>query len=250
MPQAGESVFFSTFSDFKPVEMKCDHTASKVGWRFVGVGKTDPGLIENMLRDRGVAKPVWPPASKSRSIDFVEPGAGGIWPSQAHHLIPHKQLAGHPIKQYLQAGDKLLADSNYSVNHGNNGKFMPYVSDVIEWKKANAIEKHKLANRMMQAAGIQLHQGPHSFKSYGGGKVGYKDEVDRLLKRIHVGEWLHHKRCEQCKSKANGNKFPPRETMSRKVDWVSSRLEYAINANNTFVSHRAYLWWQSLSTTE
>lgn len=247
MTQVLEPVFFSPFSELKPADMQCDHSASKKGWRFVEEGNTDPGLVANIKRDRGMAKPVWPPLSLKNSMASVLPGPSGQWPSQAHHLIPHKQLASHPVKQFLKTGEKLLADANYSVNHGNNGKFMPYVSDLSEW--ATSTDKQALANQMMKAAGIQLHQGPHSFKSYGGGKTGYKDEVDRLLKRIHMLELLHKKSCQPCKSKADGDKFPPREPMTRKVDWVSSRLEQEINANNIFVSRRAYLWWDANSAS-
>jgi hypothetical protein len=251
MTEAAESVFFSPLKDVKVGESKCDHQQPKTGWRCVLEGKTRGGLIENLLRDRSIAEPVWPPATGSNSVEYIRKGSPGTWPHEAHHLIPWQQLRDHSVKTYLSKrarGSKLLADANYSVNHGNNGKFLPFVSDLKEWKAARAQGKQQLAERVMNKLGLQLHQGKHSSSSFGGGKKGYKARVKELLDKVRDSEVSHLTSCKACEDKAEGKKYPPREQMTRKIDRVSERLEREIDSGDVFVSRRAYLWWDDQST--
>lgn len=249
MTELVEPVFFSPLSDTPAGETPCNHDQPKTGWRCVLEGKTRGSLIENLQRDRSIAEPVWPPPDGSNSIEAIIKGNPGCWPHEAHHLIPWQQLRDHPVKAHLSKkgrGSKLLEDANYSVNHGNNGKFLPFVSDLKEWKKSR--DKQQLAERAMNILCLQLHQGRHSSSSYGGGKKGYKARVKELLDKIRDSEVSHLQACKPCADKAEKNKFPPREQMTRKVDRVSQRLEKEIDRGDIFVSRRAYLWWDGQST--
>ena len=243
MTQVAEPVFFSPIAEVPIGESKCDHTEPKDGWRVVLAGKTRGHLIENLNRDRKVAEPVWPPPSGKNSIEGVISGSPGAWPHEAHHLVPWQQLGKHAVKAHLKKGSKLLADANYSVNHGNNGKFLPFASDLAEWRKSK--DKQALAERLMSTVGLQLHQGRHSTASFGGGKKGYKARVQELLDKIRDSELTHLKVCKECLGKKDGSKYPPRAQMTRKVDFVSKRLDTEINGGAIFVSKRAYLAWDA-----
>lgn len=251
MTQALEPVFFAPLKDARPGESKCSHEQPKTGWRCVLEGKTRGGLIENLQRDRSIPEPLWPPPDGRNSVHAIRRGPPACWPHEAHHLIPWQQLRDHPVKAYVSRkarGSKLLADANYSVNHGNNGKFLPFVSDLKEWRNAKDKDKQAIAERVMTELGLQLHQGRHSSKSYGGGKVGYKARVKELLDKIRQAEISHLQVCKECQAKSDKNKFPPREQMTGKLDRVSERLEKEIDNGDIFVSRRAYLWWDSTST--
>ena len=249
MTELVEPVFFSPIADQPPGESKCSHEDDKSAWRCVLEGKTRGGLIENLNRDRAIAEPVWPPASGDNSEKAVTKGSPGVWPHEAHHLIPWQQFRDHPVKAYVSKkakGSKLLADANYSVNHGNNGLFLPFVSDLKEWK--NSKDKQALAERVMTKLGRQLHQGRHSSTAYGGGKKGYKARVKELLDKIKDSEISHLTACKACKDKSEKGKHPPREQITRKLDRVSGRLESEIGRNDVFVSRRAFIWWDNQST--
>jgi hypothetical protein len=220
----------------------CDHTDDKSGWRCNLEGKTAGALIDNIERDRSKAKPVWPPPGGTNS---VHDATKTNWPSEAHHLIPWQMIAGragHKVKQYLKRGTYLIADANYSINHGNNGKFMPFASDLKEWKGTESV-KAKVAFDLMDRVGIQLHQSRHSYESYGGNTEGYKTIVTELLDTIRLSESRHRDKCEECKTKADDKKFPPRKQMTHKMDKVSKSLETQIGRGKIFVSRRAHAWW-------
>ena len=143
------------------------------------------------------------------------------WPSQAHHLIPHKQLKGHQLSKWLKADGNLFADTKYNVDHKNNGKWMPYASKLKEWKGATPTKKRNLMFKVMRLANIQLHQGRHSRSDkYRIGVTAYKARVDEYLNRIRDNAVSHvkgqssskkkKKPCTDCQNKKQGKKFPPR----------------------------------------
>jgi len=217
------------------LDQKCEHKPPDAKWQANLEGNSDH-LTDNLWRDRGVPKPTTPLSVKQVS--------SRVWPSQAQHLIPWTQLKKHPVTQWLKetppAGSSVLwADNDYSVNHGNNGKFMPYASGLTEWDGANAVEKEELVNTVMRAAGIQLHQGPHSSKHYGVGEDGYKSRVAEYLQRIHDNSLKHCPPCKDCEGKKQATKLPPRRNVVRFVDLASERLEIDINMGRIFVSRRA-----------
>lgn len=239
-----EPVMFAPLTEQRVGESRCEHNQPKDNWRLVLGGKTRGHLIENLKRDRDVPEPRWPPLGGGNSIASIQGGSPGQWPHEAHHLVPWQQLAKHNVKQYLKKGAKLFADANYSVNHGNNGKFLPFASDLDEWKGSPA-KKQALAEQVMSKLGLQLHQGRHSMSPYGAGKKGYKTRVKELLDAARDTETAHVRACKPCADSKNNGKLPPREQMTRKLDGLSRRLEGEINTAKIFVSRRAYLAWDS-----
>lgn len=170
------------------------------------------------------------------------------WPSQAHHLIPHLTLKDHPVAKWLKEGDHLFADTYYHVDHANNGKWMPYASDLPEWitnatKKADKDKNRTLMFKVMKLAKIQLHQSRHSETNrYGIGEAPYKERVKQYLKKIKNNAVSHYKGeppCDDCKGKKQADKYPPRENTVRYVDKASSCIEKDINKCRIFVSRIA-----------
>lgn len=233
MTQVGEGV--AIVIDAMGADQKCEHKDDETNWKCNLVG--DGGKLADNLEQFGVPKPLTPP-----SVKLVHARA---WPSQAHHLIPHQQLAKHPVTAWLakkppKVASRVTHDNHYDVDHGANGKFMPYASSLMEWAGASAAEKEAIVNTVMGAAGIQLHQGPHSFKSYGVGESGYKTRVAEYLDRIKSHAIAHAEVCPDCKSKGDGSKkVAPRRNMVRFLDLASARLEVDINCGRIFVSRRA-----------
>lgn len=167
------------------------------------------------------------------------------WPSQAHHLIPHKTLKPHPLSKWLKESDFLFADTSYDVDHENNGKWMPYASSLREWitgatKKADVDSNRRLMFKVMRLAQIQMHQGPHSSrKRYGIGEAPYKERVKLYLKKIKNNAVSHYagtNACSDCSGKKQANKFPPRVNTVRHVDKASVCIEKDINNCKIFVS--------------
>jgi hypothetical protein len=214
-------------------KVKCQYKKPKDEWKCVLGG--DSGHLEtNIKRDRGKAKPETPASlaqvTKSR------------WPSQAHHLIPHVQLSGHVVTEWIaESKDALLGDCNYSVNHGLNGKFMPYASSLSDWKSASTEKKVKIANKVMKAAGIQLHQGAHSYEPYNENQDGYKTRVEEYLEKVKdqsVGHYDPETGCEECRETTNG-KVPPRRNTVSMLDRASKQLDKDIRKGEIAVSRRA-----------
>src|SRR4051812_44573544 len=131
MTEVGEGV--AVVAAYIAEDKKCEYDAEIPQWKCKLEG--DGGrLAVNLTIHCGIPKPVVPVSVND--VTYT------CWPSQAHHLIPWQQLEGHQITQWLtesppkKAGvpTKLLKDTPYDVDHGNNGKFMPYASDLLEWK--------------------------------------------------------------------------------------------------------------------
>ena len=226
-------------------DTKCDHTEEKQNWKCVLEGQTADHLTSNISRDRNIAEPVWPPPTGGRSLVNCRKGNPGIWPHQAHHLIPWQQLQKHDVTIYLaetpphRAG-KMWADNNYSVNHGKNGKFMPYASDLAEWAASG--NPQKIAEDLMDLVSNQLHQSRHSFTQYEGADDGYKTRVNEYLRRIADHGLKHPNFCDVCKNNKKANKLPPRAAIVRFVDKASELLERDIDDMDIFVSKRAAVW--------
>jgi hypothetical protein len=167
----------------------------------------------------------------------------GKWPSQAHHLIPHKQLASHKLAKWLRADGVLYGDTRYNVDHKNNGKWMPYASGLAEWAGAGQKKKRELMFKLMALSGIQLHQGRHSSSNtYAVGALGYKDRVDQYLDKIvnnAISHYVGPPPCADCKGKQQAQKCPPRDNSVRYVDRASSLIEKDIDTCLIFVSRIA-----------
>lgn len=167
------------------------------------------------------------------------------WPSQAHHLIPHKSLIKHDIADWLKEGDILWSDTEYNVDHKKNGKWMPYASCLPEWikeaKKIADIESNRtLMFKVMRLAKIQLHQGRHSSSNkYGIGEDAYKARVVQYLDKINDNALSHYagkKPCEDCDAGSKAGKYPPRGNTVRYVDKASEFIEQDIDCCRIFVS--------------
>jgi hypothetical protein len=231
--QVGEGVVVVVALMQQP--QKCEYKPPNTNWKCKLEGSSE-SLSKNITDHCYVVKPATP-----TSVTGV---SSRSWPCQAHHLIPWQQLQKHDVTQWVamsppKAPAKLLADSNYSVDYGNNGKFMPYASSLSEWSTANTAKKRQLVEAVMSAAGIQLHQGPHSYKSYGVGEDGYKTRVAEYLDRINMNGLDHIQVCEDCKAKSSDGKVPPRLNIVDFLDKASERLEVDINLGRVFVSRRA-----------
>lgn len=223
---------------------KCDHKPDKSNWRCVLEGKTDSHLVTNITRDRNIPEPVWPPPNGSASIkNVVAHATPPVWPHQAHHLIPWKQLRKHPASQYLDKNKNVIwGDNDYSVNHGNNGLFMPYSAGLEEWNKTT--DQQKLSDDLMDIVFVQLHQSRHSAKQYEGAEQGYKARVKSYLETISDNGLKHTDLCNPCKQNKKNALLPPRETIVRAVDRASKNLEQDLKDMDIFVSKRAAIWAQ------
>ncbi|MDQ3998542.1 MAG: AHH domain-containing protein [Gemmatimonadota bacterium] len=214
---------------------ECDNEPG-TGWTCNLAGDGGP-LGTNLANHCNKKKPDTP-----TSLDDVTKKK---WPSQAHHLIPWQQLDDHEVTVWLaesppEHASDLIADNDYDVDHGFNGKWMPYVSSLSQWDNASTAKKQEIANKVMKAAGIQLHQGPHSFEPYGPDDDGYKTRVDEYLMKIIDISIAHDSVCEDCKDKAKkkGGR-PPRLNTVRYMHKASSNLNDDINRCQIFVSRRA-----------
>jgi hypothetical protein len=168
--------------------------------------------------------------------------SSGSWPSQAHHLIPHKQLAAHQVAKWLKKGTILYADTRYDVDHRKNGKWMPYASGLAEWSRAGVRKKRELMFKLMGLSGIQLHQGRHSANPYGTGELGYKERVSQYLDKIRnhaVSHYVGPPACTDCSSKKDAKKYPPRDNTVRHLDRASGLIEKDIDECLIFVSRIA-----------
>jgi hypothetical protein len=216
---------------------KCQFEPPNTNWKCKLEGSSE-SLTQNLTDHCEIIKPATP-----ASVAGV---SSTSWPCQAHHLIPWQQLKKHPVTQWIaesppEVAGRVLKDNDYSVDHGNNGKFMPYASSLAEWETATTAGKRQLVERVMSAAGIQLHQGPHSYKSYGVGESGYKTRVKEYLDRVNANSLDHIdvSKCPDCVPKSQNGKVPPRRNVVTFLDKVSERLEVDINLARVFVSRRA-----------
>jgi hypothetical protein len=213
-------------------EIECQYKPAKEPWNCVLAG--DSGHLEtNIKRDRKISKPQTP--ARLAQVN------SRVWPSQAHHLIPHVQLSGHVVTEWIEQDKGTLQyDANYSVNHGMNGKFMPYASALAEWSSASTDRKTEIANAVMKAAGIQLHQGAHSYEPYNDGQAGYKTRVEEYLEAVKDQSVSHYdpEVCEKCSQEKSG-KVPPRRNTVTMLDRASKQLDQDIRDGQIAVSRRA-----------
>ena len=233
MTQVGEAVLVAMLAADEK-KAKCDFKPPQTKWKANLDGDADRlgGLLGKQPKK----------AAKEAEL------SSSCWPSQAHHLIPHLTLKSHPVSKWLKAGDIIYADTRYDVDHGNNGKWMPYASSLAEWKtRANKLADIKANRRLMfkvmKHAKIQLHQGKHSgSQDFGVGEMPYKECVRKYLDKINRHALSHYKKkppCDDCKGKKQAGKYPPRDNMVRYVDKASSVLEDDIDACRIFVSRIA-----------
>ncbi|HUK20257.1 MAG TPA: AHH domain-containing protein [Gemmatimonadales bacterium] len=224
--------------DMMEEDEKCKYKPDEHDWTCTLDG--DPTrLARNITKHRSIKKP--------RVVITLASVSDDVWPSQAHHLIPWQQLQKHAVTQWLsdapsKAPKKLLKPNGYSVDHGNNGKFMPYASDLTDWSGATKTKKRKIVEKLMSIVGIQLHQGPHSYKPYGVGEEGYKTRVGEYLAKIHNNSVDHYAAkppCTDCKDKSKGGKQSPRRNVVDYMDKASEGLEGDIDGGRIYVSRRA-----------
>lgn len=231
MTQIGELIAFMVDLDKKE---KCKFEPEKNNWRANLEG--DSSKLERSLKNK-------PNAASESELTSSD------WPSQAHHLIPHLTLKAHPVADWIKEGDKIYANTNYDVDHRNNGKWMPYASSLPEWKTNTPSQNRQLMFKVMKIAKIQLHQGKHSgSNNFGVGIKPYKARVKDYLDEIKnhaVSHYVTKPKCTDCSGKKNANKYPPRENTVRYVDKASSLLDGDISACRVFVSRIAAEYFET-----
>jgi A nuclease family of the HNH/ENDO VII superfamily with conserved AHH len=208
-------------------EEPCSYDSAQPTWKANLVG--DSKRLGDNLEKNGEKKPK---ADREANLSPSD------WPSQAHHIIPHDQINNHPVNDWLKEGDRLWADTQYDVDHENNGMWMPYASILPEWKKGK--DNSALMFKIMRLAGIQIHQGRHSRKkTYGIGIAPYKARVAHYLDKIRYASLSHYvgrHRCKDCDTKKKADKYPPRNNTVQFVHTASSLLEKEIRDGKIFVS--------------
>lgn len=233
MTQVGEGV--AILAKAMDKDEKCDFKPDKTTWKanLDGSGTALGVYLKNK-----------PNAASESELSSTN------WPSQAHHLIPHLTLKKHAVKDFLKKDKIIYDDTKYNVDHQNNGKWMPYASSLPEWKKASKKKKRELMFKVMSLSRIQLHQGKHSSSDrYGIGEAPYKKRVEQYLDKIRNNAASHYKgpkACEDCKSKKQANKCPPRDNTVRYVDKASKLIEKDINKSRIFVSKIAAEYAQTV----
>jgi hypothetical protein len=185
------------------------------------------------------------------------------FPIQAHHLIPKNHLPEHEVctflaKKYTKNKKyQLTSDTPYDTDHAHNGYCMPYATPLSDWKKASGDDDVKLAIcfDVMDSTGRQLHQGSHKARPYvedpadpdEESKVhpcGYLNVVDRYLLAVHDAALKHADLCRICKPSKSKADVEPREQTVEHVDQASGIIKLLVDANRTFVSEPAFIWWE------
>lgn len=248
----------SVLVEFIEKDEKCNYKPEKTNWK---VNLSGSGKI---LGDNLKNKP------DATSVDDLSRTS---YPSQAHHLIPNARLnpnakgaddnPPHLAHKLLMEGSILYADTDYDINHKNNGKWMPYAHRLKEWvsaskaktmiagKSKEAADKiklkiksnnKKLVESVMRASNIQIHQGSHSYKRFGKGEAGYLTRVDQYLDKIRnhgISHFASKPGCKDCADKKKDNLYPPRENTIRYFDEASRLINIDINLCRIFVSEAA-----------
>jgi hypothetical protein len=208
---------------------KCDYKPDDTTWKCNLEGSST--ALAGFLIASGKPKP-----HAAREADL----SSSAWPSQAHHLIPHIQLADHPVRHWLKQGEKIFAHTKYNVDHQHNGVWLPYASGLAEWARIGKVKKRALMFKVMELSGLQLHQGRHSASNtYGVGLAPYKGRVNEYLSKIAGAASSHYKgpnKCEDCNDGKKANKVPPRDNTVRQVDAASKLLLDDIKDETVFVS--------------
>lgn len=226
MTQVGEGIAILVNAMEK--DEKCDFKPEATAWQANLDGSGTK--LGNALGDK-------PNANSESEL------SGSNWPSQAHHLIPHKTLVKHQVADWLKKDKQIYDDTKYNVDHQNNGKWMPYASSLPEWTSASPVAKRELMFKIMRLAKIQMHQGKHSESNrYGIGEMPYKARVKQYLDKINNNAQSHYKgprACEDCKGKKQANKCPPRNNTVTYVDKASRLINKDIDSCKIFVSRIA-----------
>ncbi len=206
-----------------------------------------------------------PPASGEWSIKDC---SGTRFPLQAHHIIPKNYLPDLMVCAFLGKGYtkhpkvQLSGDTQYDTDHAYNGYCLPYASALVEWKSAK--DKDKLANNLMALTMRQLHQGSHKQYQYQAeapvgeeeededvghaDAPGYLAKIGDLLDLVAKRAFDHTKVCSVCKPEQSKKTIHPRESVVRHVHQVSGIVKVLRDANQIFVSQRAYNFYAQKAT--
>ena len=230
---------------------------------------TPARLLANMEkhneRDGEPHIPKLPPkkAIGSESYWDIDECDSDTFPWQTHHIIPKKFLPKQNVcvwltEKYAKHPDyQLEKDTRYSTDHANNGYCLPFASSSYQWKMAKkrpAAEKDEAKKEaaflMMTKTGKQLHQGNHNKQEGAEFEEDeeiqlekYLDSIERLLKRIFSAVFLHTEHCDECKSSGKKKIQPLHKTVDQ-VDQVSLIIKLKIDANEVFVSQKAYDYYE------
>jgi hypothetical protein len=227
MTQLGENIAVLVSTMEK--KQKCEFVPDKVEWKANLNGSST--TLANLMGNK--------PANTSKAAEL----SSSCWPSQAHHLIPHLTLVDHAVADWLKAGDLIYADTKYNVDHKKNGLWLPYASSLDDWEKSAPAARRALMFKVMELAGLQLHQGKHSAsKTFGVGLAPYKSRVAQYLSKIEENARSHFTQkpaCGDCSEKKEKGKGAPRNNTVVFVDKASSLLKKDIKQKTIFVSRIA-----------
>ncbi len=222
---------------------------------------TPENLLKNMAKhkrnktDGPPEIPIMPKKKAGSKLWDIEQCSKSRYPFQTHHIIPKKFLPTQEVclwltKKYTKHKQYQLAkDTRYSTDHSNNGYCLPFVSTTYQWKNAkNDADKDEAAALMMRKTGKQLHQGNHNtvnFQEQDDIELEeYLNSIKALLKRINESAFDHVDCCNFCKQDGK-KKIQPLHKIVDQVDVVSLITKLRIDANQIFVSQRAYDYYKS-----
>jgi A nuclease family of the HNH/ENDO VII superfamily with conserved AHH len=172
---------------------------------------------------------------------------------QAHHLVSGNQaLKGSPMERWILAGEKIAADTGYSVNNAANGAWLPSLPKAKRkgWGSRSDEEKFREAVEVMKDLGAQFHLGPHNPEVEDmDNDDRHHDPYDVWLKNSLqamgdcVAEWAKH--CECCQ-RSPSEKPRPSVRVNEALDRLSSRAYFKVNGSpqtwSVFISKYAF-WY-------
>ena len=235
----------------------CDgEKASNHGWsaRIDGYGETPtPERLFDNMKAAGVPVPAKPRQIGERwDLNDCDKSK---FPFQSHHLIPKKHLPTHAVCVWLTAKwtkdpkYKLTEDTNFDTDHARNGYFMPFASNLAQWKNASDAQKDVICDTLMAKTGIQLHQGSHTAEKYADEVEdietgGYLTTVDSFLTLVRAQAFIHYRMCTVCKAPGGKTEVQPLPSVVNHVYRVAELLKALIQSNRIFVSARAAARWK------
>ncbi len=188
------------------------------------------------------------------------------WGWAAHHLIPVGSLKAHPLRKYLDKsfnGSKVSCDAGYNVNGVTNGKWLIGSAKMqVELKDEEIIsavkrecERHgiKLGKSLYSSLSSNAKEKPEDslgFKEWLFGTMlhyrlqfhdshsatdGYNDFVKEILNKVKANLKRMDDQCpggSKCKAAGKKPKAPHR--ISRRLDYISGRLDRYLSGSPKF----------------
>ncbi len=165
-----------------------------------------------------------------------------LYTHQAHHLISGKQaLQGTAMEDWILASSKNDKDTGYSVNSTGNGLWAPSVPKkyVGKWSAKKGVltddERQDEAEKVMKAANIQAHIGPHNITDpddpLGAHHMSYDQYIKKYLAVMSTRIHAWSTRCYQCEP--NSKKKPQaNHKVHDALDKLSTHLQKEVSGSH------------------